>query len=63
MSGFAAEHEEVQYGLVPTIQKFHECPAQIRGVVGPVGSGKTTGAAWDVCYYLPEFCHRVHGMK
>lgn len=35
--------DEVRYNLIPTIKKFHECPAQIRAAVGPVGcySGDT----------------------
>ena len=35
--------EEVTYNLIPTIKAFHESPAQIRALVGPVGcySGDT----------------------
>lgn len=43
------------YNPLPTIKKFHESPGQIRAIIGPVGSGKTSGAAMDVCYYLPHF--------
>lgn len=43
------------YRPLPTIERFHRSPAQIRCIVGPVGSGKTSGAAWEVCDYLPEF--------
>ena len=47
--------EEKAYDILPTLQQFHESPAQTRCVVGPVGSGKTTAASWEVCYYLPLF--------
>jgi hypothetical protein len=43
------------YRPLPTIERFHRSPAQIRCIVGPVGSGKTSGAAWEICDYLPEF--------
>jgi hypothetical protein len=55
--------DEITYNLIPTIKDFHECPAQIRAVVGPVGSGKTTGATWEICYYLPHFLYGKYGMK
>jgi len=35
------------------VVKFHESGAQIRCLVGSVGSGKTTAAAWEVFYYIP----------
>lgn len=42
---------------------FHRSPAQIRAIVGPVGSGKTTAAAWEIFYYLPRFLRKIHGIK
>lgn len=42
------------YRPIPTLRDFHEDPNEIRCVVGPVGSGKTTAAAWELCYYLPQ---------
>lgn len=51
------------YKMLPTIKRFHESPAQIRCIVGPVGSGKTTGAAWENIRFIPEFMHRVYGVK
>lgn len=32
----------------PVVKAFHESPAFVRGVRGPVGSGKTTGCAMEV---------------
>ncbi len=50
------------YRPLPTIQRFHNSGAQIRCIVGPVGSGKTSGAIWEVCYYLPRFLLKRHGI-
>jgi hypothetical protein len=55
MADAAREEEICEYEPLPTLRAFHESPAQIRCVVGPVGSGKTTAATWEVCYYLPQF--------
>ncbi len=48
------------YRPLPTIERFHRSPAQIRCIVGPVGSGKTSGAAWEICDYLPEFLFKQY---
>ena len=52
-----------EYIPIPTLQLFHESPAQIRCIVGPVGSGKTTAAAWEICYYLPHFLYEEHNIR
>ena len=52
-----------EYIALPTLRKFHESPAQIRCIVGPVGSGKTSAATWELCYYLPQFLFENYGMK
>ena len=57
------EYEEIDYRPVPTIDAFHIHPGQVRGIVGPVGSGKTTGATWDVCRYLPLHLAMEWGYK
>ncbi len=62
----AAEVEQeqvVNYNPVPTIAEFHRHPGQMRCIVGPVGSGKTTGATWDVCRFIPEYLTRDWGYK
>ena len=46
--------ETITYNLLPTIEKFHKSMAQYRAIVGPVGSGKTSAAAYEVCWYLPR---------
>lgn len=56
-------NEEHDYNPVPTIGLFHEHPGQMRAIVGPVGSGKTTGAAWDICRFIPEYLTDKWGYK
>lgn len=60
--GEAAENLK-EYSALPTLRLFHESPAQIRCIVGPVGSGKTSAATWEICYYLPEFLFTTYGMR
>lgn len=55
--------ERPEYRALPTLKMFHESPADIRCCVGPVGSGKTTAAAWEICYYLPMFLKEKHGLS
>lgn len=60
----AVEGEErVTYDAIPTLRQFHKSGAQIRAVVGPVGSGKTTAAAWEVCHLLPWHLYKTLNMK
>jgi len=57
------EQDIKEYNPLHTCKQFHESPAQIRSIVGPVGSGKTSAAAWDICYYLPYFLYEKYGIK
>lgn len=54
---------EITYNPIPTLLKFHQDPSQIRCIVGPVGSGKTTAVSMEVGYYLPRFLEKTHGIK
>lgn len=63
MSGDQDEQVVKEYVSLPTLRRFHESPGQIRCIVGPVGSGKTSAAAWEVCYYLPKFLFQEYGFK
>jgi hypothetical protein len=38
----------VSYTASPTLQKFHNSPAFVRGVRGPVGSGKSVGCCFEL---------------
>ena len=53
--------ETKRYNCLPTMQEFHACPAAHRALVGEVGSGKSTGAAWELCYYVPRFMYDTFG--
>ena len=63
MSETALNQVEREYHALPTLKLFHESPADIRCLVGPVGSGKTTAASWELCYYLPWELLREHDIK
>src|SRR4030066_387902 len=51
------------YSPLPTLKKFHEHPGQIRAIVGPVGSGKTTAAAIEAIRFIGEFMLKEYGIK
>jgi hypothetical protein len=44
----ADDDKRVVYEVSPTMARFHRSRKFFRGVRGPVGSGKTTGVAWDL---------------
>ena len=45
---------QIDYQAAPTLAKFHQCQAFVRGVMGPVGSGKSTACAWEMFRRLRE---------
>jgi len=53
----------IKYDAIPTISAFHASQDDIRCIVGPVGSGKTSGAALEVLFYIPEFLSRYYKIK
>lgn len=64
MEAALKEQEVVPYKPLPTLKLFHESPAQVRAMVGPVGSGKTSAATMEVGYYKPQwFAKRYKIMK
>lgn len=58
-----AQKLETNYSPIPTLQAFHECSADIRCIVGPVGSGKTSAATWEIFYYVPFHVLETYGIK
>lgn len=50
------------YVPIPTGEYFHKSPAQMRCVVGPVGSGKTSMAAWEICIFIPRYLKKKFGI-
>ena len=57
------QEEKVTYDAIPTIRKFHKSGASMRCIVGPVGSGKTTGAAWEICNLIPWHLFNLYNIK
>jgi hypothetical protein len=41
---------------------FHADNSQIRCLIGSLGSGKTTAAAMEVCYYKPRYMRKTFGI-
>lgn len=42
------ENPEIKYQASPALWAFHQCGAFVRGVMGPVGSGKSTACCWEL---------------
>lgn len=57
------DDDVLKYRPLPTLRRFHESPAQIRCIVGPMGSGKTVAASWEIGYYLPNYILKTFGKK
>jgi len=53
----------LNYDPIPTIEKFHRSPMPFRCIVGPVGSGKSAGAAVEIFYNIPQYLNRKYGIK
>ena len=56
------EQIEKEYQVLPTMKLFHESTADIRCISGPVGSGKTSAAACEICAFIPEFLFAEYGL-
>lgn len=54
---------ELNYDPAPTIEQFHASEAMIRSLVGPAGSGKSTGMVWEICYFIPQMLFTKYGIK
>jgi len=52
----------IEYNALPTMASFHASTAAVRCIVGPVGSGKTSAAAWEICVWLPIYIARTYGI-
>lgn len=54
---------EILYNVEPTIARFHKSRAFVRGIRGPIGSGKSVGCCWEIymkaCRQLPD----DHGVR
>lgn len=43
-----AESKTIRYRPSPTLADFHRSNAFVRGVMGPIGSGKSVGMCWEI---------------
>lgn len=60
---FKSAVAQKRYNVIPTMQAFHKDGAINRCIVGPIGSGKTTAAAFEICYALPTWLYRRFGIR
>ncbi len=42
------QNKEISYQATPTISKFHKSNAMVRGLMGPLGSGKSVGCCIEI---------------
>lgn len=54
---------DLKYTPAPTIERFHASEDSFKALVGPVGSGKSTAAAWEIIYYIPQMLYARYGIK
>ena len=47
----------------PTVAAFHKCDAQVRCLVGAVGTAKTTTCLWEVGFNLPRRIYNYYGIS
>ena len=48
--------------ISPMIQAFHKTDAQVRCIVGAVGTGKTTAALWEIAFNRPRYIYMTWGI-
>lgn len=53
----------VRYVASPTLAKFHKSDAFVRGIRGPIGSGKSTGCCWEIFRRAQEQKPDEHGVR
>ena len=51
------------YDVLPTMELFHQDQADMRCIVGPVGSGKTSAATMEIGTILPRYLSEKYGIK
>lgn len=44
----APEPIKIDYTATPTGRAFHKCDTKVRGVLGPIGSGKSSMCVWEI---------------
>jgi len=46
--GNAPEPIKIEYKPTPTCRAFHKCEDRVRGIVGPIASGKSSACVWEI---------------
>ena len=59
----AQEKIEIRYLSSPTLWEFHQSTEFVRGVMGPVGSGKSTACCWEIFKRLQEQAPSSDGVR
>jgi len=59
----APEKIEIRYVSSPTLWQFHQSTEFVRGVMGPVGSGKSTACCWEIFKRLQEQAPSSDGVR
>jgi hypothetical protein len=54
---------EVRYRPSPTLARFHASNAFVRGVMGPIGSGKSVGCCWEIFTRAQEQRSNAAGIR
>lgn len=53
----------VEYNASPTLSRFHNSPSVVRGVMGPVGSGKSVGCCFELFRLACSQKPNAHGVR
>lgn len=54
---------DIEYNPSPTLAKFHQSNALVRGIRGPFGSGKSVGCCWEIWSRACEQRATVDGIR
>lgn len=58
-----AKKIDIDYIATPTVSRFHLSDAFYRGLLGPVGSGKSTGCCWEIMKRAQEQKPNADGVR
>jgi hypothetical protein len=58
-----AKSRVIDYKAEPTISRFHRSPATVRGIMGPIGSGKSVGCCMEILHRSMQQKPDVNGVR
>ena len=53
----------LSYTATPTLSQFHQSEAFYKGILGPVGSGKSSGCCWEIMYHASRQKPDKYGIR